>query len=260
MTTETTSRTLPRAGRLLTVLLVSTALAGCNAFSRINDLGQAPELAPIENPVNRHGYRPVTMPMPAPEQPIRHANSLWRTGAHEFLGDQRAKRVGDLLTVTIDLDDEAELDNSTTRTRANTEEMDIPALAGYEQLIEGLLPHNLEALNPADLVRLNSALSNAGSGQVDREEEVEVTLAAVVTQVLPNGNLVIHGRQEIRVNFEVREVTIDGVIRSEDISNDNTIEHTRIAEARISYGGRGQLTDVQQPRYGSQVLDIILPF
>jgi flagellar L-ring protein FlgH len=81
-----------------------------------------------------------------------------------------------------------------------------------------------------------------------------------VTQVLPNGNLVVQGRQELRVNFEVRELQITGVIRQQDISSTNTVSYTKLAEARISYGGRGQLTDVQQPRYGQQLLDIIAPF
>ena len=115
-------------------------------------------------------------------------------------------------------------------------------------------------MQPSKALSIDSASSAVGNGEVDREEEITSTIAAVVTQVLPNGNLVIEGRQEMRVNFEIRELIVAGIIRPEDISNENTIPHTQIAEARISYGGRGQLSDVQQPRYGQQVLDILLPF
>lgn len=258
-TWKSQSPTLNTLKRLAVVGLVSTILAGCNSLSRMSEVGRAPDLAPIENPTHRQGYQPVSMPMPAPEQPSRHANTLWRTGAQEFLGDQRAKRIGDILTVTIDIEDEASVQNNTTRSRANTESLNTPALLGYENLIARYLPNEVTP-DPTNLFAIDSAVNNSGSGQIDREDEIEVTVAAVITQVLPNGNLVIEGRQEVRVNFEVREIVVAGIIRPEDITSDNSVPHTRIAEARIAYGGRGQITDVQQPRIGSQVMDILLPF
>ena len=110
------------------------------------------------------------------------------------------------------------------------------------------------------LVSMTSANDNAGTGEMKRDETVTLKLAGVITQVLPNGNLVVAARQEVRVNAELRELAVSGVIRPQDIASDNTVRHDRMAEARIAYGGRGQLTDLQTPRWGQQVLDIVLPF
>lgn len=243
--------------RLTVTAALCTLIAGCGAIDRIDNIGAAPALAPIANPTTAPGYRPVTMPMPAPEQVSYQPNSLWRSGARAFFRDQRAARIGDILTVVINIADSAKVDNSTERTRANSENADLSAFLGYESKLKNIFP---SAVDPTNLVEATSGGSSAGSGKVDRKETVELTVAAVVTQVLPNGNLVIEGRQEVRVNYEVRELLINGIVRPEDISNTNTIQHTQIAEARISYGGRGQITDVQQPRYGQQLYDIIMPF
>lgn len=165
--------------------------------------------------------------------------------------------MGDILTVTIDIDDKASLDNETKRERTNSESGGISNFLGFEDHIKRILPAGGD---PAKLVGADSSSSSDGTGSVGRSEAIVTTVAAVVTQVLPNGNLVIQGRQEVRVNFELREMLIAGVVRPEDISSANTIKHTQIAEARISYGGRGQITDVQQPRYGQQIMDVLLPF
>jgi len=248
----------PSSTSRLCLLLVGVgALAGCSAADRIMQIGAEPALSAIENPVQASQYRPVSLPMPQAQPPARHANSLWRPGARAFFKDQRAAKVGDILTVNISIKDQAKIDNKTTRTRENSEDADLSNLFGYETNLSRILP---EGINPAKVVSFGSTASNAGAGTVNRAEEIELTVAALVTQVLPNGNLVIQGRQEVRVNYEVRELIITGVVRPEDISAGNTVNHTQIAEARISYGGRGQLTDVQQPRYGQQLFDIIMPF
>ncbi|HEY4345107.1 MAG TPA: flagellar basal body L-ring protein FlgH [Parvibaculum sp.] len=236
---------------------LAAALAGCSAMDRIDQIGAAPALAPISNPTTSPGYRPVTMPMPAPEQVVYQPNSLWRAGSRAFFRDQRASKVGDILTVIINIADSAKVDNATKRSRANSETAALPNFLGLESKLKNVLP---DAVDPTALVDASSGGSSAGTGSVDRKESVELTIAGVVTQVLPNGNLVIEGRQEVRVNFEVRELLIAGIVRPEDISNTNTILHTQIAEARISYGGRGQISDVQQPRYGQQLYDVIMPF
>ncbi|MCF6216536.1 MAG: flagellar basal body L-ring protein FlgH [Emcibacter sp.] len=242
--------------------IFSLLLTGCSAINRIGDIGKAPDLAAIETTrVVPQNNTPQQSIIQIPEQQARHvenkANSLWRIGSKNFFRDQRASMIGDILTINIIIDDKASIDNQTTRTRSNTDSANATNFLGLESQLSQILP---DAVNPSSLVNMGSTTSNVGTGQVNRSESVDLTLAAVVTQVLPNGNMVIQGRQEVRVNFEVRELTVMGVIRPEDISSTNTIQHTQIAEARISYGGRGQLTDVQQARYGSQLFDILFPF
>lgn len=240
-----------------TLIALATAVSACGPVSRLANVGQTPDLAPVENNRVVPQYAQVApIPVMQPQQAVANqhtSNSLWKTGSRNFFKDQRASSVGDILTVNISISDQASIDNATTRTRANSDDLNMNKLLGLETIVP-------DALTPGDLVNTSSATSNTGQGTVDRSETINFTVAAVVTQTLPNGNMVIQGKQEVRVNYEVREMTIMGVIRPEDISSINTIEHTQIAEARISYGGRGQITDFQQPRYGSQVFDILFPF
>lgn len=240
---------------MTSLVAVTFLLTGCGAADRLQNVGKAPPLSAIENPTAKQGYVPVQMPMPDRVEAHYNSNSLWRTGSRSFFKDQRAKDVGDILTVQVSITDRAEFENETSRSRSSSEDLSASGTVGT--LIERILP-NGESANAA--VDVNSDGSHTGQGTVERSEELTTNVAAVVTQVLPNGNLVIEGRQEIRVNFEVRELIVAGVVRPEDIASDNTIESSKIAEARIAYGGRGQITDVQQPRYGQQVLDIVLPF
>ncbi|MHB2168817.1 flagellar basal body L-ring protein FlgH [Alsobacter sp. R-9] len=234
------------------------SLAACaNSLDRLSQVGKAPTLSAIEDPTSQPGYKPVQMPMPAPEPVAFASNSLWRQGSRAFFKDQRARQIGDLVTVRVRIGDKANIDNATKRARGGTENMATPHLFGYESEYNRVFPN---AVDPDNLVDTTSSGTAAGSGSVRRSEELVTNIAAVVTQALPNGNLVIEGKQEVRVNFEVRELIVAGVIRPEDIEADNTIDSAKIAQARIAYGGRGQITDVQQPRYGQQVLDIILPF
>jgi flagellar L-ring protein FlgH len=239
-------------------LLGLALLGGCaNTIERLTQVGQPPELTPIGNPAAQASYRPVSLPMPAQEPEIYPANSLWRQGARSFFKDQRARTVGDVLTVQVVIADQATVSNQTERTRDNEDNFSASHFFGYESKLDKIFPN---AVDPNNLVDLNSDMLNSGRGNTSRNEEIRVNVAAVVTQVLPNGNLVLQGRQEVRVNFEVRELYVAGVARREDIRPDNTISHDKIAELRVAYGGRGQITDVQQPRYGAQVLDIILPY
>ena len=245
------------AARSAALTCALVLLGGCNALERLAGVGEGPQLSTISNPTHQSGYKPVSMPMPAPQTAERAPNSLWRAGSRAFFKDLRANQVGDIVTVTINIDDEADLSNTSSRSRTNTESAGIDNLLGYEGALDQILP---EAVNPSSLLGLNSNNSNVGTGTIAREEQIELKVAAVVTQLLPNGNLVIQGRQETKVNFEVRELQIAGVIRPQDIGADNTVAYEKIAEARLAYGGRGHISDVQQPRYGAQIVDILMPF
>jgi flagellar L-ring protein FlgH len=250
-------RSTPRraaAAAALPALALLAALPGCQRFAEI---GQPPAISQIADPAQQPEARTVAMPMPPPELPNEEPSSLWRTGARSFLRDQRAKRVGDILTVLVDVDDQARLKNQTQRQRSNTEKASLPSFFGFEKKLGAILPN---AVDPNSLVDAESSGNSTGTGSVDRTEKIAMKIAAVVIQTLPNGNLVVAGRQETRVNFELRELRVAGVIRPEDIGSNNVIPYDKIAEARVSYGGRGQLTDVQQPRYGQQVYDILMPW
>lgn len=243
----------------LALLGSSALLSACaSTVQKLEQVGQVPPHAPIENPIIKPNYEPVSMPMPAATPPAQeYAGSLWQPGARAFFRDQRASRVGDILRVKILIKDKAEVDNETERQRDSADSVGIPSLFGIQNRVARSLNRGAD---PANLVDVSSNTNSTGTGSVKRQEKIETQVAALVTQVLPNGNLVIDGKQEITVNYDIREVAVKGVVRPQDINSDNTVDSTQIAEARITYGGRGQLMDMQQPRWGNQVVDILSPF
>ena len=249
---RSTSNRLVLTGTLLVIVSVAS---GCSSIDRLSQIGEQPKLAAVENPTAQPGYKPVQMPMPKPETASYNANSLWRNGSRAFFKDQRASRIGDILTVTVNITDKANIANETQRSRSSKEDSGITDFAGSK-----LLTGNAAKVLPGRLLTTDSTASTDGKGSVNRQEALQTNVAAVVTQLLPNGNLVVEGKQEIRVNCEIRELVVAGIVRPEDIQSDNTIDSSKIAQARIAYGGRGQLTDVQQQRYGQQLFDVILPF
>jgi flagellar L-ring protein precursor FlgH len=240
-------------------LLLCTACAsyGCGALQRLSEVGRPPAMTATSDPTKDPKWRPITMPMPHPEPIPSQPASLWRTGSRAFFKDQRAAQVGDIVTIIVSTTDTADVENASSETKNGSETMGVPNLLGLEASLPKLLG---KAVSAASLVSANSASTAGGTGKIKRNETVALRLAGVITQVLPNGNLVVAARQQMRVNSELRELEVSGVIRPQDIASDNTVNHDRMAEARISYGGRGQLTDIQTPRYGQQVLDILLPF
>src|SRR3981189_3588284 len=239
------------AGTLLTIVSIA---GGCSSIDRLSQIGEQPKLSEIENPTAKPGYKPVQMPMPKPEAVSYNANSLWRNGSGAFFKDQRAARIGDILTVTVNITDKANIANETQRSRTNKEDSGITDFIGSKTITQA------NKILPGRILTTDSTSSSDGKGSVTRQEALQTNVAAVVTQVLPNGNLVVEGKQEIRVNFEIRELIVAGIVRPEDIQSDNTIDSSKIAQARIAYGGHGEISDIQQPRYGSQVMDVLLPF
>ncbi|MFN3932253.1 MAG: flagellar basal body L-ring protein FlgH [Brevundimonas sp.] len=242
-----------------TALIVSAAALSLAACSTAVEAVRGPELAPIGYPAALVPTSQVYLPTPEQQQAARaaSANSLWRTGARTFFGDQRARRVGDILTVNIDIDDRAQTQNSTARSRSNEMSGGVTNFFGLENSLGRAFPGGFD---PANLVGLEGGSTANGSGSVNRSEKVSLTIAAVVTDVLANGNMVIQGRQEVRTNREVRELTVAGIVRPEDISSANTIAHTQIAEARISYGGRGDISRVQATPAAQSLVERFSPF
>jgi flagellar L-ring protein FlgH len=243
---------------LLKILLLGTAtaaLAACSAVDRVAELGDPPAMARIADPNSPVSSAPPALPIPPPPAPQRASNSLWAAGSRSFFHDPRASRPGDIITVNISVADAAKLSNTTSRSRTNADNANLTNFFGLETPLA-----SATGADPSSLVKMGSDTSNVGAGSIDRSEQINLTLAALVTQVMPNGNLIIGGHQQVRVNNEMRDLQVSGIVRIEDITASNTIDLSQIAEARISYGGRGTVTDVQQPRYGSQLFDILMPF
>lgn len=242
--------------KITATLALMALLAGCSTMDQLASVGEQPKLTAIADPTAQAGYRPVQMPMPEVVQASYQPNSLFSNEARGFFKDQRAHKIGDILTVMVTIDDSAKMSNSTDRQRSSANEGSVGGVLG--SIFGGNVP--LADVEASGKISTSGSLADGGSGSVNRKESLETQVAAVVVQVLPNGNLVIEGHQEVRVNFEVRDLVVAGIVRPEDVGSDNTIPSSKIAEARISYGGRGQITAVQQPRYGQQIADAILPF
>ncbi|MGQ2991829.1 MAG: flagellar basal body L-ring protein FlgH [Brevundimonas sp.] len=256
--------------RKIIPLSVAAAALTLGACSTAIEAVRGPELAPIGYPAALVPTSQAYLPSPEEQAARRNAqnhvventmaasaNSLWRTGARTFFGDQRARRVGDILTVAISIDDRAQTSNSTQRARSNDTSGGVSNFFGLENSLGKAFPGGFD---PSNMVGLQGQSNAAGSGSVSRSEKVDLTVAAVVTDVLSNGNLVIQGRQEVRTNREVRELTVAGIVRPEDISSANIINHTQIAEARISYGGRGDISRMQATPAAQSLVERFSPF
>jgi flagellar L-ring protein precursor FlgH len=243
---------LLRCALLSTVAMLSTS---CSSIDKLKMIGEQPPLSPVDNPTTKPGYKPVQMPMPTPQPVTYNPNSLWRNGSRAFFKDQRAHQVGDIMTVKVNINDTAQFQDQTQTTHTATEDSGITNFIGANTIV-----NPAKAVLPGRLLSADSNSQSNANGSINRQDQLVTNVAAVVTQLLPNGNMVIEGKQEIRLNSEVRELIVAGVVRPEDIDSDNSIELPKIAEARVAYGGRGELTNIQQERYGQQALDVLLPF
>ncbi len=244
----------------ISLLTFSTLLSGCDSvLDKLDHINKPPAMSEVVNPQEKAEHKDITWPMPETQPPSKqYANSLWQHGARAFFRDGRAARVGDILKVNVKINDKLQFNNQTEGKRTTADSAAAPALLGATNKIIKFLPGLTP--KPTDLLDVTGNLDVKGTGTVSRQDILTTQVAVLVTQMLPNGNMVIEGKQEITMNKDVREVAVKGVIRPQDINSDNTIDSAQIAEARITYTGRGQLNDVQQPRWGGQVVDAISPF
>ena len=240
---------------LLSTAALAALLSGCGYLEQLKTLAGPPPLSSVDNPTAKPGYKPVQMPMPTPQPASFNPNSLWRNGSRAFFNDQRAHQVGDILTVKVNFNDTAQFQDQTQLNRSTTEDSSITNFIGANTI-----PNPAKSVLPGSVLNADGNTQMQGNGTINRQDQLVTNVAAVVTQVLPNGNLVIEGKQEIRLNTEMRELLIAGVARPEDIQSDNTIDLPKIAEARVAYGGKGTLTNIQTAPWGQQVTNVILPF
>lgn len=236
------------------ICLAAVVFSGC---TDLEDIGKAPEFTPVTQSREHSAMINPTLPLTIRETSVVDRASLWSGTRQSLLGDRRAMQPGDILTVVIEIDEQAEISNASDRSRSGTENLGVPDLFGLPQRLDEQLP---EGAASERLVGITSNSGSSGDGSVRRNEKLTLRVAATVVERLPNGVLSISGSQELRVNFELRELLVSGYVRPADISRQNEITYDKIASARVSYGGRGQITDVQQPRYGQQLLNAVLPF
>ena len=244
-----------RPAVLAAAALLAPALAAC---SSVNEAVNGPKMGPMGYPAALVGQsQPEFLSSREPPPQPTTANSLWRVGARTFFNDQRAGQVGDILTVLVTVNDSAKTSNTTNTGITSSNAMGVPNFFGLESTLGKILPGGYD---PSKMITTNTADASQGTGGINRVEQINLTIAAVVTQVLPNGNMVIQGSQEIKTNQDVRQLTVSGIVRPEDISSSNTIYSSQIAEARINYGGRGDIEAVQKTPAGTALLQRFWPF
>lgn len=238
------------------IAVAALCLSACAPLGRI---GQPPEMSPPVTTVEHTAMMTPAFPFAEETEPYHPAQtaSLWTGERGSLLGERRAMTRGDILTVVVEIDEGAQINNSSDRSRRASQEMEINDLFGWPQRMDERLP---AGASMGSAVGLGSNSSARGDGSIRRSEKLTLRVAATVTDVMPNGVLAIQGSQEVRVNFEMRELLVSGFVRPIDISRQNEITYDKIASARISYGGEGQISDMQQPRYGQQIADALLPF
>jgi flagellar L-ring protein precursor FlgH len=222
----------------------------------LDEINKPPQLTAVGTGLSPNQAAINTMPA-TPASYVTPA-SLWQDSGADLFRDPRASKVGDVVTVKISINDQASFNNTTNASRSSDMELDITNTANLSW--SGMTKHlNTQSTGQLD-PKIQSTTSSQGQGAISRSETLTLLVGAVVTAVLPNGNLIVSGRQEVMVSFEIRELIISGIVRPRDIATDNSISYDKIAEARISYGGRGRLSEVQQPGWGQQLINRFSPF
>lgn len=242
-----------RAGSMFALVALVTACA-----TKPLEIGREPDLSAVgaglqSSPLT---VSPGTASTPAdpPAKGGTPGGSLWRDRGADFFKDPRARRPGDIMTVAISVKDKASFDNSSKRSRDASHGFGLDV--SHKMDIGGAATAGSAKADSA----LKANTAQDGKGAIARSESIDLRIAAVVTGVLPNGNLIIQGSQELRVNYELRVLTVSGIVNIADIKADNTISYERIAEARMSYGGRGRIMEVQQTSWGHPLIDLVFPF
>jgi flagellar L-ring protein precursor FlgH len=239
-------------------------LGGCGLAEKLSEVGDPPQLSYIQDPTTLPNYRPVTMPMPACETSGHNhcKNSLWEMGSRAFFKDQRANQVGDILTVAVNIDQKESIEVRPQFDRQTGYKSTLGKLFGLEKGLSKIFNQKKtdSSIDPDILNASSNSSSNGSNSKYDIRDRIQFKIAATVIQLLPNGNMVIQGRQEIRLVNEVREIEIRGIVRKEDITTNNTIPNDKIAECRIIYGGRGDLSDMQSLPWGQQIANKLMPF
>ncbi|MBP9752878.1 MAG: flagellar basal body L-ring protein FlgH [Proteobacteria bacterium] len=237
---------------------LSFLLMGC-AAEKLSQIGESPRLSQIQNPTMMQGYTPVSMPMPAPT-PVEHRmNSLWQTGSKAFFKDQRACKIGDLVTVNVLIDNKESTSFTPSISRDSTMNTTGSALLGLDQKLAKALPSGFDP-GVKGWINTESKPSHSGSGKYDLQDKIQFQVAATVIQILPNGNMVVKGRTEIKLLNEIRDIELTGIVRRSDIGSDNSITSDKVAEMRIVYSGRGDISDVANKPWGHKVMDTVMPF
>jgi flagellar L-ring protein FlgH len=233
------------------MMMLCTVLTAAGCASDPKEIGREPRLAPIGAGMWNDGVK-VVAPVPERTRPLS-TGSIWQQAGADLFRDYRAAKAGDLLTVKISIDDKASVDTKSNRSRKSTRDASLSYNYGYT------FPSSAATGTLDSKIGLSGDTASDGKGNTSRSESIDVRIAAIVSEVLPNGNLIISGSQEVRVNYELRVVSVAGIVRPRDIGADNMIPYERIAEARISYGGRGRAMEVQQPAWGQQIIDVLSP-
>ncbi|PPE74539.1 flagellar basal body L-ring protein FlgH [Solimonas fluminis] len=177
---------------------------------------------------------PATLPMPAMPAAAASEGSIYAAGGMALFEDQKARRVGDTLTIVLVESTTAQKKASTSTAKDSNASIDGPKLFGRPVTVNGV---------PVLEAELGSSKTFKGNGDSSQSNQLQGSVGAVVMQVLPNGNLVVSGRKQVQINQGSETVSIEGIVRPVDIRPDNSITSDRVANAAISYSGQGAVAD-----------------